>query len=206
MWFRCLQTSSRVRHHLRSSFMTLNAFLMCRGLRVMGPCLSDPSSFSSACGQSLVHLRGTAVKEECPEESISPVHAGQQAAHFRVYPSFVHISHRNKVFVQKEEQTARAGPSAGLNIRLISINVLGNILHTHTFAYTATTLAHYHWQEEHVRRLMCLLTMPTLSCAFTVTQSKLFIQIYVKLLRDNKWNQAVWHVNVKSFVLLLSFN
>lgn len=52
-------TDSNEIHHLRSSFMTLNAFLMCRGLRVTGPCRSTPSSLSSVCGQSLVHLPGT---------------------------------------------------------------------------------------------------------------------------------------------------
>lgn len=146
-------------HHLRSSFMTLNAFLMCRGLRVTGPCLSEPSSFSSACGQSLVHLRGTAVKEERSEQSISPEHAGQQAAQSSI------CTHPWWRQGHKREQTARAGASAELSIRLVSINVPGNILHARTFAYTATTLAHYLSQEEHLRLSMHL-TMSALSLSW----------------------------------------
>lgn len=60
---------------------------------------------------------------------VSPVHPQQHAepknaptVHFRVvYLTFVHFSYRNKISVQKEEQTSRAGVSGELTIRSASI-------------------------------------------------------------------------------------
>lgn len=159
MWFSLLKTSSGVQHHLRSSFMTLKAFLMCRGLRVTGPCLSDPSSFSSACGQSLVHLKGDISRRE--KAGNNPYHQDTQdnkqhapeRTIFRLYTSAVETTslykRRNKQH-QPELQLNSVSHLYSFTFQAISHT------HTRTFAYTAETLAHCLSQEEHVDCFLCL--------------------------------------------------
>lgn len=121
------------------------------------------------------------------------VGANDPTAHFRVvYLTFVHFSCRNKISVQKEEQTSRAGASGELTIRSASIT-----MHVQQQPWCSLSL----W------RSMC--TWPCRRCR-VLSLSPIFN--FLSGFMSN-WSETtggiehlatVWHVNVVPFAPLLS--